>query len=742
MYIQNNKMLPDNSSLRTIKYYGCSLIATNGPNIEGKINLSGVEIPYENQYTSRITLNPESVNQPLMYGFLGNDVTFLMLKITYDETDPRCQIEEEQFIEYYFKDSPQEIRYANKLLLLTGNSQHRIPQVYLNNPSQVKVNIDVMCGNLPQSDLTIEDITTDVIQISDLYYNSILSDKIYNYTNDDNIITGSTQIQIIDNNGEVALYLDYDEISTIERDSDNQQLIINTKSDTIIYLSFLSQFELYQAHSRIEWAIEENLERHLTVDYPDVDITPPVITKNIGVDPISTGSNIYAFPINRDTETSGFTITPDDIKYYFIDSIEDNRDGSISISDAQITIRKDGEINTLTGITETGLYSIVISVTDIAKNQTILNYFILVDDVPPVINFYSEIGNTFEMKIPEDTQVPSEGITKDDVIRKTVENVIDNVDGSISKTNIELLTLGGANYIPYEPIYTPGEYSIQYIIKDSSLNESIYNKSMIVDGDIVIMSGQTFTFGESITSASFIFNGDNNGDEAYITLGNEIITIINNNNQLVWDSGRTNEYTFTSIGETYSVSYEGTVYEITFDGFGSLLFTLTRVGSAPTITNMILYQNYKEYDEDSYISEDLINFGTDYIIALDDNSGSTYNIKIKSFDYNRPVFENSEVYLENYELTFTGTTITQYYTNKYPSFNTSLLTDMLNGTLPFAELFKGDDNGYIINDLISTDNLKSIVIYGDYPKGTYDYRIELIDELGQTNIYRFKLIVN
>ena len=37
------------------------------------------------------------------YGFLGNDITFLMLKVTYDETDPRCMVEETQFIEYFLE---------------------------------------------------------------------------------------------------------------------------------------------------------------------------------------------------------------------------------------------------------------------------------------------------------------------------------------------------------------------------------------------------------------------------------------------------------------------------------------------------------------------------------------------------------------------------------------------------------------------------------------------------------------
>lgn len=744
MYIQNNKMLPDNSSLRTIKYYGCSLISTNGPNIEGKLNLSGVEIPYESQYTSRLILNPNSENQPLMYGFLGNKVTFLALKITYDETDPRCIIEEEQYIEYYYADNPSEIRYANKLLVLTGNSTKRIPQIYLNNPSDIKVQIDVMCANLPQSDLTNDDIVNDTLTYVDLYHNSILSDKIYNCTDDVNTVTGSTQLQVMNNESEVSLYLDYDEIDTIERDVDNMQLIVNTKSDTVIKLVFLSQFEMYQAHSRIEWVIEDNLNRYLSASYPTVDTLPPTMTLNIGVDPISSGSNVYPFPINRDPNTGNFIITPDDIKYYFIDTIEDDRDGVISVADAEVTIRKDGEINTLTGITETGLYSIIISISDIANNQSIKNYFILVDDVAPDINFYSNIGDSFELSIPEDTEIPSQGITYNDILRETVESVIDNVEGNLPKDNIELYILSGnttgSSYVDYQPIYEPGEYFIRYIIKDSSLNENSYDKIMTIDGDIVIISGSTFTYTQTMTNVSFIFNGDNDGDYAYVEIGNETIMITNDGGELVWDSGRTNEYTFSYSGEIYNVSYEGTIYNIIFNGYGSLLFTIEKIGSSPTITNFELQQNYKESGQDAYITSDIINIDNDYILSLDDNSGSIYNINISSLDYNRETMLNLDVYLDSYELTFTGTTLFDYYYSKYPNYNAAELNDILSGNTAYGELFY--DNRYIINDFISDDNIKNIVLHGDHLKGTFNYRVDIIDDEGQTNEFRFSLVIN
>jgi hypothetical protein len=473
-------MLPDNSSLRTIKAYNCSMIAVEGPNIIGKLNLSGVEIPFESQYSTKITLNPNAKNQPLMYGFLGNEITFLMLKMTYDETDPNCMVEEELYIEYYYKNQPSVILTTSKLLLLTGNSVKRIPQIFLNNPSELKVNIEILAANLPQSDLTEQDINSDAVTLLNLYNNSILSDRIYNCSVNDITTTGSTQLQIVDHDGNISLYLDYHEIDTIEIDAENLQLIIDTKSDTLIYLKFLSQFEMYQGHSRIEWVMEDNMERYLTTSYPTLDTTPPVITLNVGVDPITPNGNTYMFPVNRDVVTSGFTILPEDILYYFIDTIYDDRDGMISIADAQILIRENGQINTLTGITSNGVYNIVISVKDIANNTVMMNIFIVVDDTAPVINFYSGIGNTFTMIIPTDTLLPLSGVTRDDVVRKTVETVIDNIDGNIPKINIELYMLSGVTYVDFDPILLVGTYQIRYMVTDTSLNSVTYDKTMIV----------------------------------------------------------------------------------------------------------------------------------------------------------------------------------------------------------------------------------------------------------------------
>ena len=734
MYIQPNKML--NTTHKVIKPYQCSFISTIGPNINSKINLAGTELPYESDYVSRLSLNPGAKNQPLLFGFLGNSITFILIKAIFDETDPKCMVEEELYLEYWMDDNPTTIRYMSKLLLLTGNSQKRIPQIYLSNPSELRVDIEVMMANLAQSDIDLADITDDTISITNLYHNSIISDTLWNCTT---LVSGSTQFQIYDIDGNISLYLDYEEVEVIDRDASENQLILTTKSDTVIYLTFLSQFEMYQGHSRMEWVMEDALNRYLTSDHPGIDTIPPVMTMNVGVEPINPSGNTYIYPFSRNITTDDFVIYPDDILNYFIYEIDDNRDGSIAVEDATIVVRKVGEVIPLEEITEIGEFDIIITIADIAKNQTLANYIIIVDDVPPVITWNTGIGDTFDMVIPTDTQVPADGVTKDDIIRKTIESVSDAVDGTIPNSDVNLFIDTVSGWTAYTPITSPGGYQLQYSIADLSGNYAYYDKTMVVEGDIVISSGETFTMVSTMTEASFIYTGES-GTTASIVLSGYTATVANSGGSFVWDLGGTQEFTFTYPTEFISVTYNGTVFEIVYGGTGSLLFSIGYVGPAPDFSNLELFYQYKENGDEAFLDYDVVEIGDINFVSLDADANSVYNVRIKDVTYNRETFDTTGITLESYVLDNTGTTVLfDYYMNKYPSYNPTTLTNRLNGTLPFAEIFMMTDK-FIMNDLISTDDMESFVVYGNYPKGTYNFKINLVDESGFTNIVEFTIV--
>lgn len=124
---------------KKIKNWNCSFIAVDGPIILDKISLEDLEIPYESQYRSRIVLKAGELEKPLIYGFIGKAVTFLMIKATY----PFIEYEENFNISYHFENDPI-LRPLNKLMILTGSIDERIPQIYLSNYLDYDVILDVM----------------------------------------------------------------------------------------------------------------------------------------------------------------------------------------------------------------------------------------------------------------------------------------------------------------------------------------------------------------------------------------------------------------------------------------------------------------------------------------------------------------------------------------------------------------------------------------------------------------------
>ena len=566
-YIQPNKLLAPTS--RVIRPYQCSFVATEGPNILGKLNMSGVEIPYESQFTTRIVLNPGAVKQPLLYGFLGTSVTFILLKFTYDETNPLCEIEEEQYVTYYFEDQPSIKRHANKLLLLTGNSTNRIPQLFLDNPSPVKVIVEALVANLQQPDIKLDDV--NFVTIGNLYYNNIISDITSSHICYE---SGSTQLQIINMDGITQLYLDYVDILTIEPQYITNELKITTISDTTIILGFLSPFDMYQALSRISWVMKDSTKRYLTSSHPSVDTVPPVVELYPDITPIAPDTYVYPY-------VSGTTVYPEDIINYFIKSIEDERDGEIPLDAVNIVVRRYGQIEPLTGITSIGVYSVIMNVSDIANNQTTLNITIILDDTPPVITFKPVAQGTGFTMIENDMALPSAGITKNDIIFKSVSNVYDTVDGVIPNSQVEIL-LG---LTPLTSIKVPGDYLITYYVEDRVGNSATYQKTLTYSGVTILDNGDTYEadFQPGVLSIDFKLVGTIGTTATVILSGQSFIVAVTgttNVTELVWDLGGSTEYNFgTGFTGSIQIVVNGTQFDINFVGRASLLFDIVNNGA-------------------------------------------------------------------------------------------------------------------------------------------------------------------
>lgn len=365
---------------KIIKPYECAVIVVEGPQLKGKLNLEGLEFNWENFNLAQMILNPEAQDQPLLYGFLGNQLTLLWIRARYVPIDPMWAVETENYIEYYFGDDPTNVFTMGQMLVLTGNSVKKIDQIYFNNPStKNKVYLEILMANVGQDNLTNPNQFKNNSFFNGLYYNSIISDVVA-YTIPTS--TGSTELRVIDIDGNSLIYIPYTNIRTIEK-IDAFNLLIGLDTEEKIKLQFLSEFNTDQANSRINWVLRSQRYRILTVNTPDIDTTPPVFSWNDILTGTTTGitsgsTTLYLLP-------SGVTYTSTSIKDIFISGITDNRDGDISKYDTIVQMYVLNDLVPSTGITDIGTYVITFSVRDLANNITYQTKYVsiysVIDDV-------------------------------------------------------------------------------------------------------------------------------------------------------------------------------------------------------------------------------------------------------------------------------------------------------------------------------------------------------------------------
>lgn len=440
MIVQPNDLLLPTT--KAIKPFDCSLIAVEGPNILSKVSLAGISIPFDSQYVSRVILPAGATDIPIIYGTIGNDATFLTIKVNY-ENQRTCPLQD-NYIEYYYADDRTKVRPIGQLLVLSGTINHRHPQIYLNNPLSKNVQLDILSATIAATGITSTPSNT---VFTGLYWNSVISDIRYGSTT-----TGSTSLQILNQYSQVILSVPYSSLNTIT--VQDSSLIINTSSNDLFTLEFLSVFNMMQAHSRINWVRQLPNTRILTASAPALDLVAPVIDYNY------TGSTAY-IPL-------GSGITASAVRYYFTTGATDNQDGNISEDEIAITITPHGQANQISTITTEGVYDITLIVSDIAGNTTYNQKTVVVDGTAPVfyLNTLTYSGATIIMNLSSDTQTPG-SIYYADINRYFINYVNDAVDGIIPNSAVTILINSGAIS---EPITSLGSYTTTMTISDSSGN--------------------------------------------------------------------------------------------------------------------------------------------------------------------------------------------------------------------------------------------------------------------------------
>lgn len=341
-----------------IKTNNGDFIAIQGSDTVERLMLSDLRIPYKQLLKSKIILKPGQVNYLLNHLGLGDNATFLAMKVTYDS---KSVIEDDNHIIWNFYDDSTKLYNIGQLMILTGNSTNKIKQIYLTNPNtKYPVTIDVMAAVIDDEYSVFQE---SISQIGTSFTHLTLS-SIETYVPGTSIVILSNDIP-----NRPLSYISISDINSMERGG--RVLVIENTVLGEMLLYFETEYDAQQSHSVLNY-ITQNSSAIIQELAPDID--PPIIYfySNVGNTPSGSSISLYGSTQSPVNTSMGYTfsttielglsgtISSSDIVNLMIGSASDNRDGSINIVGSNLN---------LDDITSTGTYSFTFSVSDIAGNS-------------------------------------------------------------------------------------------------------------------------------------------------------------------------------------------------------------------------------------------------------------------------------------------------------------------------------------------------------------------------------------
>ena len=360
-------------SSQYIKVNAGDFVAVNGSNTSEKLSLSDLRMPFKQILKSRIILKPGQANYLLNHLGMGDNATFLLIKAAYD---PKSVIQDDNYVDWAFYDNIGNINQFGQMMLLTGNTTHRVKQIYLTNPNtKYSVSLDVMVAVIDDNYSFFNDsINQTATSFTDLEYGDIHSHVV------------GESIVINDKSTPVRplIYFMINNINSIERDG--KILTVDDNALSTILLAFKTDNDAIQAHSLLTYIIENP---GINIDLTSLDMQDPVVyfnsTAGTGGDyilyndgitigttsstPYNTFNNGLTFSTSISLAQFGTysTLTKSDLIGLLIDNVTDIRDGQMSILTTNV-ILKNNDLIEVVGITASGVYSMTFDYSDIAQN--------------------------------------------------------------------------------------------------------------------------------------------------------------------------------------------------------------------------------------------------------------------------------------------------------------------------------------------------------------------------------------
>lgn len=351
-------------SSQYIKLNGGDFIAVEGSNTRERLIASDLRMPYKQLLKSRIILKPGQVNYLLNHLGLGDNATFVAIKAIYD---PKSVIEDDNYVQWNFYTDFSKLYSMAQMLVLTGNSTHRVQQIYLTNPNvNYPVYLDVMCAVIDDNYSFFQDVTNQSgLSFAGLRYTDILT----------HVVNESIVLMSADLVPSPMAYIMLANINTIERLG--RILIVDDSAVGKMFLEFISDFDAAQAQSILSWVMEAP-DRIIQDLSPVADLVIPII---YFTPTVTLPGSTYSAPYNTTMgDIFGATVsfgTYSSIDVYgtqstslvsrIISSVSDNRDGVILLMNSNVVV-KDITTATVSTITLSGTYSMTFNFSDIAEN--------------------------------------------------------------------------------------------------------------------------------------------------------------------------------------------------------------------------------------------------------------------------------------------------------------------------------------------------------------------------------------
>jgi hypothetical protein len=358
-----------------IKVGNGEFLAIEGSSVVDRMGVSELRMPYKQLLKARVILKTGQTNYLLNHLGLGDNATFLAIKAIYNTS----ALEPDKYVSYSYYNYPVQNFTFAQLLVLTGNSTNRVPQLYLNNPStKYPVSLEIMVGVIDDNySFFNDDLNQSGTSFTGLEYTDIKS-----------FVVGESVV-IYDKNtpARALIYFGLTYINSITLNG--TFLIIDDDSYGTVFLNFLTTYDANQAHSLLNYVLEHPNVDIDTITLPDT--IPPTIYWNSTAG--TTGSYIVDYTgatagVPYDTENNGLTfstsislstygtssvIYKDRLRNLLINHIDDNNmvgswsDGSMSMMDSEMIIS--GTAGVVNSISLVGTYSLTFNFEDLAHNS-------------------------------------------------------------------------------------------------------------------------------------------------------------------------------------------------------------------------------------------------------------------------------------------------------------------------------------------------------------------------------------